>query len=158
MMKKIWDFCKDKNLGRESKIRLFLFLNIICWCGIGAVLWLVVSRVTLDNMTWLSYSSDMQEYFLDGLAECLKWWIWEMNWYWINKKMWKFFSERLPEIWIRHTITDPCIDCKKQTMQGLFYERLYWRAGNRDCKLHYTREGNNPADSKKIRSVKIDCT
>ena len=68
------------------------------------------------------------------------------------------FSERLPEIWIRHTITDPCIDCKKQTMQGLFYERLYWRAGNRDCKLHYTREGNNPADSKKIRSVKIDCT
>ena len=53
MMKKIWDFCKDKNLGRESKIRLFLFLNIICWCGIGAVLWLVVSRVALDNMIWL---------------------------------------------------------------------------------------------------------
>ena len=53
MMKKIWDFCNDKNLGRESKIRLFLFLNIICWCGIGAALWLVVSRVALDNMTWL---------------------------------------------------------------------------------------------------------
>ena len=53
MMKKIWDFCKDKNLGRESKIRLFLFLNIICWCVIGAALWLIVSRVALDNMTWL---------------------------------------------------------------------------------------------------------
>ncbi len=51
-MKKIWDFCKERNWEKDNRIKLFLFLNILCWCGIGAVLWLFVSRVSLNSMTW----------------------------------------------------------------------------------------------------------
>lgn len=53
MMKKLWDFCKNKNLEKENQIKLFLLLNILCWGGIGAIAWLAVSRIALNSMTWL---------------------------------------------------------------------------------------------------------
>ena len=35
-MKRLWKFCQDQNLKKETTIHLFLFLNTILWCGLFA--------------------------------------------------------------------------------------------------------------------------
>ena len=53
MMKKVWNFCKEKNLAREKKLTMFLMLHMVAWCVIGAVVWRLISRIVLKDMLWL---------------------------------------------------------------------------------------------------------
>lgn len=53
MMKKVWDFCKKKNLEREKKLTMFLMLHMVACCIIGAVVWILISRIIFKDMLWL---------------------------------------------------------------------------------------------------------
>ena len=43
-MKHLWKFCQYQSLQKEGIIHLFLFLNTILWCGIGAISWFLVGH------------------------------------------------------------------------------------------------------------------
>ena len=64
MTKKIWEFSEGKVLEKENRIKLFLMLNIVSWCMIGAVVWMAVSRVILKDILWLFLFSGYAGVFL----------------------------------------------------------------------------------------------
>ena len=49
-MKRLWKFCQDQNRKKETTIHLFLFLNTILWCGIGALAWLLVGHFVCRDL------------------------------------------------------------------------------------------------------------
>lgn len=49
-MKRLWKFCQDQNRKKETTIHLFLFLNTILWCGIGAIAWLLVGHFVCRDL------------------------------------------------------------------------------------------------------------
>ena len=64
MTKKIWEFSEGKVLEKENRIKLFLILNIVIWCMIGAVTWMAVSRIIMKDILWLFLFSGYAGVFL----------------------------------------------------------------------------------------------
>lgn len=63
MTKKIWEFSEGKVL-EENRIKLFLVLNIVIWCMIGAVAWMAISRIVMKDILWLFLFSGYAGVFL----------------------------------------------------------------------------------------------
>ena len=64
MTMKIWEFSEGKVLEKENRIKLFLILNIVIWCMIGAVVWMAVSRIIMKDILWLFLFSGYAGVFL----------------------------------------------------------------------------------------------
>ena len=53
MMRRLWDFWKNKKYGKKNMVGWFLLTNAIIWGIIGAVLWGIVSLFALKEVSWL---------------------------------------------------------------------------------------------------------
>ena len=51
-MSRLWKWIDEKNISKEVKAKLFLFVNSIMFGVIGLVLWVIVSGFGLNSWDW----------------------------------------------------------------------------------------------------------
>ena len=51
-MSGLWKWIDVKEISKEEKIRVFLFLNCLIHGVLGLLVWLVVSRFMLNTLGW----------------------------------------------------------------------------------------------------------